>query len=155
MKQHNIPYNSEESFSLARFIGARFKGAAIEATQEMAHTRGGLWFDSSRRNITTTCFAPTGGIALLAGPVSFAFEPFFNEATAISATDHLKMLSTWQNAAENLASKTINLHESCSIADVYNIFIDAFIRGIKTFTVYRDKCRDTQPISCAIGTGTC
>lgn len=155
LKQQNIPYNSEQSYSLARFIGSLLKNTAIAATREMAQTRGGLWFDNSRRNITTTCFAPTGGIALLAGPVSFAFEPFFNEATVISATNHLKMLSVWQDAAENLASKTINLHESCSIADVYNIFIEAFNQGIKTFTIYRNKCRDTQPLSCSIGTGTC
>ena len=150
LKARGIPYHSSAAVHTARVIGKRFSTAALNATRQMARTRGGLPFDATRRNITTTCIAPTGGITLLTGHRSFAIEPFFNEATTVPPAAHLAVQAAWQRCVENSVAKTINMEEHCTPRDIFNVFMAAYARGCKSVTVYRDKSRNGQPIECGI-----
>lgn len=155
LAQRGIPYGSAGALALAHDIGARLHRAALAATQHMARTRGGLWFNPGRRNITTTCIAPTGGITLLTGHLAFAFEPFFEEANSLSTAVHLDMMATWQRYVENSVSKTVNMPEHATPSDVLDVFLGAYRRGCKSVTVYRDGSRTGQPIACGIEGGSC
>lgn len=79
-----IPYDSEESLSLAEKLMEFIENKAVEATQELAKARGPfpLWKHSiyknqkPRRNSTVTTIAPTGTISIIAG-ASSGIEPLF------------------------------------------------------------------------------
>lgn len=155
LAQRNISYGSADALALVNQVGARFQRAARAATEQLARTRGGLWFNPRRRNITTTCIAPTGGITLLTGHAAFAFEPFFDEASSLSTAVHLDMLATWQRYIENSVSKTINMPAHSTPDDVLDVFLQAYQRGCKSVTIYRDGSRTGQPIACGAEGGSC
>jgi len=142
-------YASDAALAFAHAVGARFKAAADRTNRELAAERGGLWFAPGRRNITSTCIAPTGGITLLTGHYAFSVEPLFSEATRVPPAAHLRMQACWQQYVENSVSKTVNMAEQCSAEDVYRVYTDAYALGCKSITVYRDNSRTGQPISCA------
>ena len=150
LEAKGIAYDSARAVALVRDIGTRFRRAALHATQTLARTRGGLQFDNTRRNITTTCIAPTGGIALLTGHRSFGIEPLFGQATTLTPGAHLDIQATWQRCVENSVSKTVNMPEECTVRHIEDVFIGAWRRGCKSVTVYRNNSRNGQPIECGI-----
>jgi ribonucleoside-diphosphate reductase alpha chain len=71
------------------------------------------------------------------------------------------MLSTFQHHTDNGVSKTINLPNTATAKDIYDIYVRAWQMGLKTVSVYRDKSKDVQvlthgvniPISATVGSG--
>jgi ribonucleoside-diphosphate reductase alpha chain len=60
---------------------------------------------------------------------------------------HMKMQAAFQRHCDSSISKTINFPKSASVEDVQSIYEMAFDYGCKGVTVYRDGCRDEQPMS--------
>jgi ribonucleoside-diphosphate reductase alpha chain len=50
-------------------------------------------------------------------------------------------------------SKTVNLPETATVADVSNLIADAWRLGVKAIAIYRDNCKVAQPLSSS-GTDT-
>lgn len=71
----------------------------------------------------------------------------------IAAGDHVKMQGVVQRAFDggkdvaNSISKTINLVNEATAADVFDAYAEAFVSGCKGITVYRDGSRDFQVLS--------
>ena len=71
----------------------------------------------------------------------------------IMPADHVKMQATVQRAFDdgekvaNSISKTINMPNSATVADVHDAYRLAFETGCKGITVYRDGSRDFQVLS--------
>jgi len=61
--------------------------------------------------------------------------------------DHITMQSIFQKHVDNAVSKTVNLTEKAKPEEVANAFVYAYKHGCKGITVYRDKCRNNQPMS--------
>jgi ribonucleoside-diphosphate reductase alpha chain len=57
------------------------------------------------------------------------------------------MQATFQKHLDNACSKTINLPQDASVEDVQTAYYEAFDSNCKGVTVYRDKCRENQPMS--------
>lgn len=72
----------------------------------------------------------------------------FKKAAEIAPVNHLLVQSVFQKSVDNAVSKTINLPHEASVNMVLNIFLDAYRLGLKGVTVYRDKSRDAQVLSC-------
>jgi len=72
----------------------------------------------------------------------------FRRAHEVAPIDHLKMQGVFQNNVDNAVSKTINLPESATVETVLNIYREAYRMGLKGTTVFRDKSRDHQILSC-------
>lgn len=62
---------------------------------------------------------------------------------------HMKMQSAFQRHCDSSISKTINFPHEATADDVRQIFEMAIDEDVKGVTVYRDGCRDMQPMALA------
>lgn len=128
-----------------------------------------------RRNITTVSIAPTGSIAIIAD-CSHGTEPIFspsfrridergeeylyihpqaNEDYFVSAIgknqpswrNQIDLVAACQKFCDSGVSKTINLPNSATVADVKDAFVYAWRSGLKGITVYRDGSRNFQVLN--------
>ena len=54
--------------------------------------------------------------------------------------DRIKMQSVWQSYVDSAISSTVNLPNSATKEDIYDLYIEAWKAGLKGITVYRDGC---------------
>src|SRR5712675_153891 len=66
---------------------------------------------------------------------------------------HLKMMAAAQPFISGAISKTVNLPNAATVDDIVEAYIQAWKLGIKAVAVYRDGCKQSQPLSVA-GTKT-
>ena len=71
----------------------------------------------------------------------------FRTAYDISPEWHIKMQAAFQKYTQNAVSKTANLPESATEADVYKAYWMAYDNDCKGITVYRDNSRTDQIVS--------
>lgn len=67
---------------------------------------------------------------------------------------HLKMMSAVQSFLSGAISKTINMPNHATVADVLDAFEEAWRQGIKSIAIYRDGSKLSQPLSTRSGTAT-
>jgi len=65
----------------------------------------------------------------------------------VSPDWHIKMQAAFQAHNDSAISKTINFPHDATREDVYKLFVMAFDSKVKGVTVYRDGCRDNQPMA--------
>jgi len=66
---------------------------------------------------------------------------------------HLKMMAAAQPFISGAISKTVNLPNNATVEDIMEVYLQAWKMGIKAVAVYRDGCKQSQPLSAA-GTKT-
>lgn len=74
-------------------------------------------------------------------------EEIFITAQDIAPVDHIHIQVAFQRYTDNAVSKTINFSNAVSVNDIRSILTLAYKGGCKGLTVYRDGCRDSQPLS--------
>ena len=72
---------------------------------------------------------------------------------SISYMGHLRMMASAQPFISGAISKTVNLPNSASIEDIMEAYLQAWKLGLKAVAIYRDGCKQSQPLSAA-GTAT-
>jgi ribonucleoside-diphosphate reductase alpha chain len=65
---------------------------------------------------------------------------FFTNAMLLDPKERIAMQAVWQNNIDASISSTINLPESTTIEEIMDIYIRAWIAGLKGITIYRDNC---------------
>jgi ribonucleoside-diphosphate reductase alpha chain len=66
---------------------------------------------------------------------------------------HLKMMAATQPFISGAISKTVNLPNQATVEDIMEAYLQAWKLGLKAVAVYRDGCKQSQPLSAA-GTST-
>ena len=62
---------------------------------------------------------------------------------------HLKMMAAAQPFISGAISKTVNLPNNATVDDISETYIQAWKLGLKAVAVYRDGCKQSQPLSTA------
>jgi ribonucleoside-diphosphate reductase alpha chain len=62
---------------------------------------------------------------------------------------HLKMMAAAQPFISGAISKTVNLPNNATVEDISETYIQAWKLGLKAVAVYRDGCKQSQPLSTA------
>jgi ribonucleoside-diphosphate reductase alpha chain len=213
-----IPYDSDESVSLAGRLMQFIQGHSHDASQELARARGsfpnfpGSIYDAQgkapMRNATVTTIAPTGSLSIIAG-CSSGIEPLFAlyytriipgnigvtemdplfqhmgeqegilepglvselkkngflpedsriprklktlfaTATRIPPARHVAIQAAFQAYTDNAVSKTINFSSQVSLDEIKKTLLLAHEMKCKGVTIYRDRSRACQTLTCGV-----
>jgi ribonucleoside-diphosphate reductase alpha chain len=68
---------------------------------------------------------------------------------SIAYMGHLRMMAAAQPFISGAISKTVNLPNNASVEDIMESYLQAWKLGIKAVAVYRDGCKQSQPLSAA------
>jgi len=66
---------------------------------------------------------------------------------SISPMGHVRMMAAVQPHLSGAISKTVNMPESATVADVEEIYYEGWKLGLKALAIYRDNCKVGQPLS--------
>jgi ribonucleoside-diphosphate reductase alpha chain len=66
---------------------------------------------------------------------------------AIRPMGHVRMMAALQPFLSGAISKTVNLPESATVADIENVYLEGWKLGLKALAIYRDNCKVGQPLS--------
>jgi ribonucleoside-diphosphate reductase alpha chain len=72
----------------------------------------------------------------------------FRTAYEVAPLAHLRMQRTFQNYVDNAVSKTINLPENATADEILSLYVEAYRMGLKGTTVFRNRSREYQILSC-------
>ncbi len=75
-----------------------------------------------------------------------AFKPLKGERS-IQPLGHVKMMSAAQPFLSGAISKTVNMPEASTVADIEAIYTEAWNLGLKAIAIYRDNCKRSQPLA--------
>jgi ribonucleoside-diphosphate reductase alpha chain len=75
-----------------------------------------------------------------------AFKPS-RGARSIHPLGHVRMMAAVQPFISGAISKTINMPEHATVADIEQAYIEAWKLGLKAVAIYRDGCKKTQPLN--------
>lgn len=67
--------------------------------------------------------------------------PFVVTAHDIDPLDRVRTQATIQKYVDNAVSSTVNLKESATAQDIFDIYMTAWKKGCKGLTVFRDNCK--------------
>ncbi|MBS3733384.1 MAG: adenosylcobalamin-dependent ribonucleoside-diphosphate reductase [Phycisphaerae bacterium] len=103
--------------------------------------RRGLWSESVAARLAE-------GAALSELPGFTADDAArFVTAHDVSPEWHVRMQATFQEYIDGAISKTINMPRDATVTDVREVYALAHHLGCKGITVYRDGCREGQPMA--------
>jgi ribonucleoside-diphosphate reductase alpha chain len=66
---------------------------------------------------------------------------------AISPLGHVLMMAAAQPFLSGAISKTVNMPDTATVADIEDIYLTGWKLGLKCLAVYRDNCKVGQPLS--------
>ncbi|NMH95873.1 vitamin B12-dependent ribonucleotide reductase [Pseudonocardia acidicola] len=70
---------------------------------------------------------------------------------SIAAMGHVRMMAAVQPFLSGAISKTVNMPEAATVADVEKIYMEGWRLGLKALAIYRDNCKVGQPLSAGKG----
>jgi ribonucleoside-diphosphate reductase alpha chain len=81
-----------------------------------------------------------------------SFKPQ-NGTRSIHYMGHVKMMAAVQPFISGAISKTINMPEESTVAEIQNAYIESWKLGLKSVAIYRDNSKSAQPLNTSGGKG--
>jgi ribonucleoside-diphosphate reductase alpha chain len=75
-----------------------------------------------------------------------AFKPQ-RGTRSIHYLGHIRMMGAAQPFISGAISKTVNLPADATVGDIVEAYIEAWRQGLKAIAIYRDGCKQTQPLN--------
>ena len=75
------------------------------------------------------------------------FATSFDRDNGIAWQAHVKMMAAVQPFISGSISKTVNMPNNATVADVEEAYMMAWKAGLKCLAIYRDGCKESQPLS--------
>jgi ribonucleoside-diphosphate reductase alpha chain len=72
---------------------------------------------------------------------------FFITAGELDYKKRIAMQGVWQSHIDASISSTVNVPESFTIDDTFNLYVEAWKHGLKGVTIFRDNCKRTAILS--------
>lgn len=91
------------------------------------------------------------GVIRNIGEIPERVRNIFATAHEIHYDWHIKMQSVFQKYTENAVSKTINMVNKATLADIENAYLLSWKLGCKGITVFRDGCKSAQVLNLGVG----
>ena len=66
---------------------------------------------------------------------------WFVTSSTINPFKRIEMQGIWQKHIDASISSTVNLPESATVEDIFNLYIEAWKQGLKGLTIFRDGCK--------------
>jgi ribonucleoside-diphosphate reductase alpha chain len=70
-----------------------------------------------------------------------------NGVRSIGPLGHLRMMAAVQPFISGAISKTVNVGHESTVDEIYDIFVEAWKLGLKAVCIYRDGCKNDQPLT--------
>ncbi len=137
----------EPYFALA-FVRHVLDGERLPETNprfESALRRAGAWSELLVEQVRRT------GSVRDNPAVSEQVRRLFPIAAEISPSAHLEIQAAFQRHVDNAVSKTINLPNSATVEEVEEIYTDAWRRGLKGVTVFREDSKGVAALKRGMG----
>lgn len=135
-----------------RLVGG---GTLKIVNQTVARALARLGYDSTTRAAILRHIEDTGTIEGAAElkpehlPVfDCAFRPVGGERF-IAPMGHLRMMAAVQPFLSGAISKTVNVPEDTTPAEIERLYLEGWKLGLKAVAVYRDNCKSSQPLAAA------
>ncbi len=131
--QHRVKQGKE--YRILNFVNPIFK-AEME--------RRGLWSEELEQHLIAT------GTVQGAPGVPKEIQRVYVTAQEIKPEWHVRQQAAWQKYVDNSISKTVNMPNEATHADIAEAYMSAYDTGCKGITVFRDGCKSEQVLNIGV-----
>ena len=139
----------EPDFSLVKFKKLVGGGSMQIVNQTVPKALAALGYQPEQREATIEYISEHGHVIDAPGLRPEHYEVFdcAMGERAIPPMGHVRMMAATQPFISGAISKTVNMPETATVADVEEIYLQSWKMGIKALAIYRDNCKVGQPLS--------
>ncbi len=143
----------EPDFALIKWKKLSGGGTLKMVNHGVAQALRGLGYTDAQQQAIVAYVDQTGTVEGAPG-LQEAHYAIFDCATAsgqgtrcIAPMAHIRMMAAAQPFLSGAISKTVNLPNSATVADIEQLYVTAWRLGLKGVALYRDGCKFSQPLS--------
>jgi ribonucleoside-diphosphate reductase alpha chain len=139
----------EPDFSLVKFKKLVGGGSMQIVNQTVPRALRKLGYDEEKIEAIVDYIAEHGHVVDAPGLKTEHYEVFDTAmgARALKPMGHVRMMAATQPFLSGAISKTVNLPETATVAEIEDIYMQSWKLGLKATAVYRDNCKVGQPLS--------
>jgi ribonucleoside-diphosphate reductase alpha chain len=139
----------EPDFSLVKFKKLVGGGSMQIVNQTVPKALAALGYQDEQSEAIVEYIAEHGHVIDAPGLRTEHYEVFdcAMGERAIAPMGHVRMMAATQPFISGAISKTVNMPEKATVADVEEIYLQSWKMGLKALAIYRDNCKVGQPLS--------
>jgi ribonucleoside-diphosphate reductase alpha chain len=146
----------EPDFSLVKFKKLVGGGSMQIVNQTVPRALEALGYPAETNEAIVEYIAEHGHVVNAPGLRPEHYEVFdcAMGQRSIAPMGHVRMMAAVQPFISGAISKTVNMPEQATVADIQEIYFESWKLGLKALAIYRDNCKVGQPLSTGKTSGT-